>query len=64
MKSTEKKKLQAAGYFFHPGGDLSGEIHSPKKRGIWKTVDSPKKAVWVGTAWVDAKQRYDRESTI
>ena len=54
IKEDCKKELMKHGYFFHPGGDFPDETYSPKKRGIWKHVDSPVISQWVGVSWLDA----------
>ena len=60
MKKEIKQELEKQGYFFHPGGDFPQEINNPKKRGIWKTYDSPIGAKYIGTSWKDAETHNER----
>ena len=60
IKKEQRQKMYEAGYFFHPGGDMHGEMGSPKTRGIWRRVESPLKAVWVGNSWAEAWENYQK----
>lgn len=53
-----RAKLQEQGYFFHTGGDLPGTARCPKKRGVWRRVDSPVQAEYVAATWQGAWERF------
>jgi len=64
MKNINRTKLDDAGYFFHAGGDMTGELNNPKKRGIWKNINSPLQAYYVGMSWEDARVDYNRTENL
>ena len=64
MENTAKNELKREGYFFHPGGDLPGTLNMRKKRGVWRKVDSPVEAVYIGQSWEEASEyEYAKKTT-